>query len=38
MSSSARWSAGVSRPFARVADYRELVERSTYRDDQVRAS
>ena len=28
---------GYSRPFVRVADYLELVERSTYRDDRVRS-
>jgi hypothetical protein len=28
---------GYSRPFVRVADYLELLERSTYRDDRVRA-
>lgn len=27
---------GYSRPLVRVADYLELVERSTYRDDRVR--
>jgi hypothetical protein len=27
---------GYSRPFVRVADYVELVERATYRDDRVR--
>lgn len=27
---------GYSRPFVRVADYVELVERSTYHDDRVR--
>jgi hypothetical protein len=27
---------GYSRPLIRVADYLELVERSTYRDDRVR--
>jgi hypothetical protein len=28
---------GFSRPFVRVSDYLELVERSTYGDDRVRA-
>jgi len=28
---------GYSRPMVRVRDYLELVERSTYRDDRVRA-
>ena len=28
---------GYARPLIRVADYRELVERSTYRGDRVRA-
>jgi hypothetical protein len=28
---------GYSRPLVRVADYLELVDRSTYRDDRVRA-
>ena len=28
---------GYSRPFVRVADYLALVERSTYKDDRVRA-
>lgn len=28
---------GFSRPFVRVSDYLELVERSTYRDDRARA-
>jgi hypothetical protein len=27
---------GYSRPFVRVADYLDLVERSTYREDRVR--
>jgi hypothetical protein len=27
---------GYSRPLIRVADYRELLERSTYREDRVR--
>jgi hypothetical protein len=27
---------GFSRPMVRAEDYRELVERSTYRDDRVR--
>jgi hypothetical protein len=29
---------GFSRPLVRVADYLELIERSTYRDDRVRPS
>jgi hypothetical protein len=28
---------GYSRPLIRVADYRALIERSTYRDDRVRS-
>ena len=28
---------GFSRPFVRVADYLDLVHRSTYKDDRVRA-
>jgi hypothetical protein len=28
--------SGYTRPFVRVSDYLELIERSTYRDDKVR--